>query len=352
MALRKILGFDHLGIVNTRANFTKLVQEMGINHYYSTGSDKAPVVAADGWITSSFTSQNNSLWFGFPSASFVKDEPTFSVFGCRFKFLSWGTPNLSGSILFISDLTGGITTLTHQLLSTQDIININGGTTNITNVEFVIETVLNWVSGLVEVYVNKEFIRTVNIANPNIVDLYNARNILVCVSGAGGTNTQRMSRDFYWLDNDPLEEPNLPLGNFRVAPVVATVEEANGWVASTGTVDSVLKTNILQATPDTPVVNTEGFSPIVSGMQIANLAADEGILGIEVYISSKKAPGTTKSVGISLSLDESESDMVVVNQTETMRHGVPAGLFAKAPTGEKWTRDIFFSTKLKLTAVE
>lgn len=356
MALREILGFNHIPMVDSSqtAQFAKAIGSLPLVVRGNAGNNKRISFggSANPYLTCTVTTANAAVTGILNTSSFVKGTPRASVFGVRMKFLGLGTPvsgDNTAAIILASNSWGINNTDRINAFTLGELLNEGETTVNLAGAERYLELRLNWSQGTIDRRVDGKVLPPLPVTPSSLLTLFSARNIGMFLVAGNGVNTQWGFKDIYWLDDTEDDTLCTFLGPQMVIPVTLSVDSADGWVASSGTVQSVLDTPVTTSTPDTPTITSPELSqPLIATMSL-NVSNIDSINGIGVTGAMLRQDGTASKAGFSLVKDGASSDTITLSPGTTMVHNQRPVAFEKAPDGTRLTIEIVNATKLYLT---
>lgn len=346
MALRFALSFDHLPIVDdTNANWSKIIGNLPIVFRKGSGSTKAHVISADGWMTARYVNQAGWSTLILPSAQLVQGSPTKSWFGVRLKMISAGSVASATSMTWLADnaYSGG-----SAFVQGLDYAMLGGTIGSHVNVEHYLELGFNWAAGTIDRFINGVFHSTITATG--LTSQMAARNISIFIPGSSAANHQLMCRDIYWVD--VLDDGKLSdrLGPQRMALLTHTVDSTD-WTPSAGTPTGILNTKIgLTADAlDLPTLTSQSApSELISNLSIPAGVDARKINAVITLASAGLTSGSSGNLDITLRNGDDNTPTVSVPLTVGVVHNRSSrlGLFEKAPNGQRWTQEALEATNV------
>lgn len=346
MALRFALSFDHLPVVDdTNANWSKIIGNLPIVFRKGSGSTKAHLISADGWMTARYANQAGWSTLVLPSAQLVQGSPTKSWFGVRLKMISAGSVASNFSLTWIGDNT--YPTVATFIQGT-DYTMLGGTIGSHVNVEHYLELGFNWAAGTIDRYIDGVFHSTITATG--LTSQMAARNISIFIPGSSAANHQLMCRDIYWVD--VLDDGKLSdrLGPQRMALLTHTVDSTD-WTPSSGTPTEILNTKagLTTDTLDLPTLTSQATpSELISNLGIPVGVDTRKINAVITLVSAGLTSGLSGNLDVTLRNGGNNTPTVSVPLTAGVVHNQASklGLFEKAPDGQRWTPEALEATNV------
>lgn len=354
MAIREFVGLHHIPNVSSSnaAQFNKMLGGLPFFTRGSSGNTKTFVFGgpANPWLLAGLTSSATSACWVVGTQQFVKDSPRASIFGVRLKIFSPGNPSTISSIISLASTAWGIAGTNNQIQIIQALDLLGEGEVNadLLNKEFYIELRFNWQAGTIDRRIDGRDLSSVVVPS-FISSIFADRNIAAYLYSANGANTQWGWKDLVWIDDTEDDTQCDFMGPQTVHPAELTVEEAVGYIASTGTVQSVLDTEVVPATPDTPtIMSPVDNTPLRIGLSLDNPDIHE-VSAVTVMPAVSRPGGSSTVANFLLEEGGQTTPSRQLIPGTTLVHNQRLAAFEKAPDGGAWTIEKLNNSKLRLT---
>ena len=352
MALRRILGFDHIPNVSSSnaSLFTKVLGGLPFRTQGGTGNNKNAVFGgpATPYLTAGVTSADTSLNWVLDITKLIVGTPKRSWFGVRYKNFQMGTAPMGYRALLLANYNWGSGDSTFH--PTFTFGTLGAAAADVNGKEFYLEIEFDWINKSIRRWVDGVELPASPVTPASVADLFATRNVGIFLVAGAGPNNQGGFKDMYWIDDTEDGTLCRRLGPQHVVPLSLTGRSGSGWTGTSGASENtVLNTAVNTTTPDTPVLSSNGvLTPVV-----ADLAMPAGtygqINGIEVGLSGAKASGTSGVVDVSVGDGTNVSEVQTITPPTILTHSLKGVPFERSPSNALWTPTLIEDAFINLT---